>query len=198
MSLEKLVGRIAEDAARESDFIESAALEKAEQILSQAKGEAESLAREKISQAERETAMETRRSIAIANLEVRKDILELKRSMIERAFDSALERLKGLPQKQYLSLMKEMLLSAVESGDEEVILSPEDRSRLGKALVSEVNKELKSTGKAEKLKLSKETRNIEGGFILRKGGVEVNQSLEAILEAKKEELEPEIVSTLWG
>lgn len=197
MSLEELLERIERDAEEEAGRIESAAETRAEQIRDRAREEADAGYREKVDNGRESAESEKRRNIAIAHLEVRNDILSLKREMIQKAFDKALERLRNLPKEDYIDLLRDMLLDAVEEGDELVILSPDDRDRIGGELIEGANGALRERGQRADLKLADETRLIQGGFILRRGGVETNLSLGSVLEAKREKVESEVVSSLW-
>ena len=40
--------------------------------------------------------------------------------------------------------------------------------------------------------------DIKGGFILQSGGVEINNTFQALLEMQRDELEPEVASLLFG
>ena len=75
-----------------------------------------------------------------------------------------------------------------ETGTEEVIFSPKDRETVGKAAVEQANK---AGGK--KLKLSGETRAIQGGFILRAENVEVNCAFDTLVRLQKAETAGEVV-----
>jgi V/A-type H+-transporting ATPase subunit E len=48
------------------------------------------------------------------------------------------------------------------------------------------------------LRLAGETRDIQGGFIIRSGDIEINNSLEAIVKMRRDKLEAEVVKTLFG
>ena len=52
--------------------------------------------------------------------------------------------------------------------------------------------------KKGELKLSNETRDIKGGFILEKNGIEVNNTFEALVNSLKEDLEYEVANVLFN
>ena len=90
-----------------------------------------------------------------------------------------------------------MLLDVVKTGKEEIILSNKDRKVLDRDWLENVNHELlKGKGVSGKLKFADETRDITGGFILKDGRIEVNNSFEAILKYNQSEMESLIADFL--
>ena len=81
--------------------------------------------------------------------------------------------------------------TVVAAGDEEIILNAADRARIGEALVKAVN-----AGGA-KMKLSKETRDLIGGLILRRGSIETNCSVELLVELCRGELSAKLADVLF-
>ena len=68
------------------------------------------------------------------------------------------------------------MLEKAEKGDE-IIFSEKDREALADVVA------------AKGFQVSKETREISGGFIVIKGDIEYNYSFEAIMAVEKEEIE---------
>ena len=58
---------------------------------------------------------------------------------VERAYQRALEKLRSLPQEQYVELLAALLVRASSTGREEVVFSTEDREGAGKAAVARAN-----------------------------------------------------------
>ncbi len=147
--------------------------------------------------AAREALEQKRRISGMAELEERKELLTVKRDLLESAFRQALEQLGAMDEKAYRILLKRMLLAAVKSGDETVILSPRDLERLDREFWAELNRDLDGAGKKGLLAPATETRNLSGGFILQAGGVECNCSFDSLLKMQREELEPEVAALLF-
>ncbi len=84
------------------------------------------------------------------------------------------------------------------TGDEEVIIVSGDKKRIDKELLAEVNKSLVKDGRKGNLTLASETRDIQGGFILRSGGIEINSSLSALVDSIREEMGIKVLQTLLG
>ncbi len=197
MPLEKIIERISSDAQKKASEIESAAKAKAKGILNEGEREAEKLKARLLTEAEKEAEEERKRALALARLETRSLILAAKQEAVKTAFNKALEKLLGFSDKEYQELIKKMLLK-ITLGDEEVILSTKDRKRLGDEFLKEVNAALVKTGKKGNLALSKETKDFQGGFILRSHHLEINSTFSALLDSVRNELEPAIVKVLFG
>jgi V/A-type H+-transporting ATPase subunit E len=86
-----------------------------------------------------------------------------------------------------------LLVHAAPDGSGEVIFAPETRERLGAAAVAQAN-QLLSGGK---LTLSKETRPIRGGFILKSGNVEVNGTFETLVRLQRAETAGAVAKQLF-
>lgn len=130
--------------------------------------------------AKQEAEVTYKRMISMAELKVRQEELGMKQELIQEAFDTASEKLLKLPKDQYLNLVSNMLLNSVETGNEEVILSDLYQKEV-KDLIQNINQE-----KNYKLVISDESRDLDGGFILKSGDIELNNSFRAILHANKE------------
>ena len=100
-------------------------------------------------------------------------------------------------ENEYSQLLEAMLLSNVETGDEEIIFDERDLSRIDKSLVKRVNKNLKEQGIRDDVRLSGERRSIKSGFILKRGDLEINCSIDAQIKSLREELEGEIAAILF-
>ncbi|MBT9131979.1 V-type ATP synthase subunit E [candidate division NPL-UPA2 bacterium Unc8] len=197
MAIEDILRKIRSDAeAKASEIIHNAKREE-ESILKKAKGEAIKLGEKLLKEGKDATTQERKREITMANLEARKEMLALKQELIEEAFKGTLNSLFSLPAEEYRSAIKKMLISAVVSGEEEVIIPVMDKEKLTSEFIVEVNEALKENGKKGNLMLSLEERNIQGGFILKDGRKETNLSFDSLIEEKRDELEESLISIIF-
>jgi len=195
MAFEDILNRILDDAKKKAREVEDEAKAEAQRIVEDAKKKAESIKAKLLEEAKSRTQEEGKRMLSLARLEARNLVLAQKRAALDAAFEEALKRLTSLPDGEYGKLVEKMLLEAVVTGEEEVIVSPSDRERL-ETILDEVNADLRKKGRKGKLKLSQETRDLNGGFVLRSDGVEINNSFSAILDSLREELEPDLLKIL--
>lgn len=74
-----------------------------------------------------------------------------------------------------------------------IVLNAKDRENIGERLVKTVNEKLG----AEKVALSEDTVETSGGFVLKRGKVEINNTFETLLDAMRDELTGEIANVLF-
>ena len=91
-----------------------------------------------------------------------------------------------------------MLFRSVTTGMEEIVLAKKDRELLGATLVNNINQRLVGAGRTGSLKLSAEAGDFNGGFILKSGDVEINQSFDTVLRMQHDELETLAIKVLFG
>jgi len=197
MSLEKIIDRIKQDAQAQVGDIKSKASKDADEIIKKAEKDAEAYKAKVLEDAQREAGQHKQRLISTANLEFRKDILREKQDSIDSAFQEAINSLVNMKDEDYRKTIKKMLLSSVQTGDEEIIISQKDKSRINDNFLKDVNKELVKAGKKGNLKISKDSYNILGGFVLRKGNVEINNAFESMINSFREDLEADVSKVLF-
>jgi V/A-type H+-transporting ATPase subunit E len=210
MPLEKIIERISEEFSLEVDKIRKETQDRVNEILKEAQGKANSVKERILKSASFDAKRKREHILTMANLEARRMVLEEKERLIEEAYRKALAKLKRLGKKPYQELIKKMLLKIAKSepgrrpslrlrrasgskrrvsGPEgEVILSKEDRKRITPSFIKSINKDLK---------ISKEDREISGGFILKREKIEINNSFESLFRSKREELELRLVKILF-
>lgn len=194
---DRIVQRVLDDAQGRAESIKTEASEKAEAVISEAKDRAERRKEHLLEQARKMAAEQKGRIIGMAQMEGRKEILSAKQEMIGEAFQKALDELIAQDDDAYLSIIRELILEMAETGTETVIFNSRDREKITDQFWNETNKSLTDSGKKGELELSRESRAIRGGFILHRGGVEINCSFEALLARKRDELEYEVAELLF-
>ena len=212
--IEKITGRITADAKAETERILTAAREEAAQITARYKAQADAESADLAAKNAKAAVEREERLVSVAQMEARKVQLAAKQEMVEKTYALALEKLCAMPEEQYVQVLADLLVQASSTGREEVIFSPADRDRVGKAAVAKANELLakqaapdvpqgssKVTDLLSKvatsvtalakgtalLALSKETRPIKGGFILKDENVEVNCTFDTLVRLQKAE-----------
>jgi len=197
MSLEKILERIQQDAQSEVDRIKGRASATADEILKKAQAEAETLKVQALEDARDEAKQRGERIVATASLDLRKALLAEKQETIDTAFQAAVDILVKMGDAEYRKIIKDMILPNVQTGDEEIILSERDKARLGDDFVQEINRQLAESGKKGNLTISQDTYNIVGGFVLRRGQIELNSSFESLFKSSRDDLESEVSKILF-
>jgi V/A-type H+-transporting ATPase subunit E len=197
MSLEKILERIERDAQDGADKIKSRAAAAADEIIKNAQAESEALKARALENIRNEAEQRKERILSTARLDFRKALLAEKQNAIDAVFREAVEALVNMEDAEYQKVMKNMILPNVQTGDEEIILSERDKARLGEGFVEEINRQLTENGKKGNLTISQDTYNIIGGFVLRRGKIELNSSLESLFKSSRDELETEVSKILF-
>lgn len=192
--IDRITGRIDQDAQKEIDEITAQAASQADEITRSYQAQAQREAQEIVDRGRRNADERVERLASVAQLEARKMELAAKQEMLDQAFDQALEQLVNLPEGEYVSLLANLAVKASTTGREAVILSKKDRTRYGKQVVTQANESLKDGH----LTLSEQTRNIKGGLILADGDVEVNCTFETLVRLQRGTLEREVAKVLFG
>ncbi|SHM67599.1 V/A-type H+-transporting ATPase subunit E [Caldanaerovirga acetigignens] len=193
----KIKERILEEAAEEKNRIIKEAEKKASEILEKAREKAKEIEIKARERAQKMAAEEKRKILSMAELEEKKRFLEAKQALIDEAFAQAEKKLSSLDEQSYLDLIRRMLLLTSADGNEEVIISENDRAKITPEFLSAVNEALKKQGKLGNLRISEEKRPIRSGFILKSETVEINCAFEYLLKAQRQELETEVARLLF-
>jgi V/A-type H+-transporting ATPase subunit E len=193
MAVDDILKKIKADAEEAARQIVAEGTATADGIARDGQNRAEAQKRELRARAEQHAQEERNRITTLARLAARRELLDEKQALMDRVFDEAAARISSMGKKDYRDFIAEFLRGTVETGDEEVLIG-EDESRIDQAFLDSVSKEL---GKGGGLKLAKERRAIDGGFILRSGRVETNCALSTILRDARERLETEVAAILF-
>jgi len=198
MSVDAITKKIISDAQAEVQRIKAEVAKKVGKIQADEQQRVAAIEKEAQEEAGRRSADRKKKDLATAELDLRKAFLAQKQDLIQQVFDKALKRLVALRGEQYRRFIAELLLRAVEVGDEQVIFSSSDSHKVGEEVLEEINARLAKEGKKGGLRLVKEDRDLQGGFILRRGKMEVNCSLQALFSTVREDLEPEVSEILFS
>lgn len=133
-----------------------------------------------------------------AAMEAKQSMLALKQDMIARAFDRSKELIASLDEKQYVAFLAKLAAQAARTGGEEIILNERDTAKYGKAAEEAANSLLAAKGISGRLKLSDRTRPILGGIVLKDGDIEVNCSIEALVELHRNDLAPQVADVMFN
>lgn len=153
----------------------------------------------------RDAAMEQARQEAIAlddrmqrmaKLDARKDMLAAKREVLDEAFARALDKLYAMPEDKARAFGLSMLLSSATG--EETLIPDAESAWCDQQFVDAANAALVKAGKPGHIVLSKDRRSLGGGFVLARSGMEINCSYKAAMEARRMDIEAEIVSILFA
>lgn len=195
---DRIVSHIQAEAQAERDAALAQAKAAAEGIAAdfakKAAAEAEELLRAGKEAAEQRVARQERTN----RLEARKDILGLKQAMVSAAYDKARQAVLALDEDKYVAFLAAQAGAAALTGSEEVVLGKADRERLGAKIVEAANAAAAKRGLPGAMKLSDAALSADGGLVLRRGSIEVNCTLDKLLEMSHSSLDAEVASVLFN
>ena len=176
-SEKKIIDKIVADAVAEKAKILEQAKNEADVVIQKAQEQSAKITENEdvLSDAEAEKARG--KEISGAEMEAKKMILATKQSCVKMALDRVKQKLSQLSDEEYV----DMILSMIEKAEkgEEIIFSQKDKQ----------NQILMSKLAEKNIVVSDEIRELDGGFIVKKGEIEYNYSFEAILTVEKENIE---------
>lgn len=209
-NIEKITRKITADAENYSAEVRRNADAQAEQMLSDASARAESAREAIIAKGEKERDAIIARALSSADILERNILLDAKSTLTAKAFEKALTALCELDDERYTRFLVHKLTEAINAiGDADdgygydvkdpdlyvVTLNKVDTEKYGAVLLDK----LSSVVKAKKCRLafSDKSAEIKGGFLLRRGDIEINASFETLVENAKERITADVCRTLF-
>ena len=190
--LDKIIERIRADAAAEIDAIRAEGEAKAAEMTAGYAAQAEEASRTEAEKTRLAAQALAERGNRADAMDQSKALLAAKQECIDEAFDLAAKKLRQLPREDYIAVLA-ALAAAAGVGDEELILSAADAAAIGKQVVEKAN--AAKCGAA--FTLSTETRELEGGLILKRGDVEVNCAFATQLRLLRQTMAAEVAAILF-
>jgi V/A-type H+-transporting ATPase subunit E len=195
MNAEPVLEKILSDARAEAEKVKKAAGAK--------RSEEQAQLDEKLREYREQTDMLAQKAgedkkahlLAAARMDIAKQLLAEKRKILDEVFTQARRQIESLSDKDYCDLMTKLMLEAVETGDEEVVVDSKER-RIDQNFIKSINQQLGS-GRKSNLKLSEERADVGGGFILKRGKIKNNVSIEVLLAQARERHESELAKGLF-
>ena len=198
MSVNNITSKILRDAEGRKESILATAEEEKNKILSKKVASATELEKEILEKAEIEAKSKKERVISGAKHKARNEKLAAKQEVIEEVFSKSVETLCKLNDREFVKFIKDSILSLNIDGDETLILNEDGNKIVSKEVVAEINTELKAKGLKGEIKISETIGSFRGGFILEKGGVEINNTFESLVDSLKDQLEFEVAKVLFN
>lgn len=195
--IEKIIARIEADAVAEVEAIKAESVRACEEKKASYEKAAQEEYWKIFKKGTKDAEMRVERLGSVSVLESKKQILTTKQEMVAVAFQQAIDTIIDLPENDYIDLLANLAATASRTGKEHIVLSAGDRSRLGKTVCIKANEALSKMGKTAALTLSEQSRNIRGGLILNDGNIEVNCSIETLVEMSRNELASQVAGILF-
>ena len=193
--LEKIKNQILAEAREKAEKKKADARKEAEEILagSRQTAEQEAARQEEKSRVDGDSYRDRVKSSC--DLKKRTMILEAKQKMIKNVLDQAYESLLKADSEKAFSMMEKLLDQAVQPQDGIMYLSQEELDHMPSDFERKVADIAKKNGGL--LKIAKEAKKLDGGFILVYGGIEENCTWKALFDSNWEKLQDLVNGYLW-
>ena len=194
---EKIIARIENEAKAQADEIIARAEAEVAAILEKDNKLAQDKYWEKVREGTKECESLVEHRTRNAEMEARKNILAAKQEQLAKVFDKAKELLASLPEADYVKLLAKLAKDASSNGQEELVFNERDKAAVGKSVAAAANALLKAEGRDGMLVVSEATRDIQGGFVLKQGGIEVNCSIESLVDMQRDRAASSVAAVLF-
>ena len=189
-SSEKILAGIAGEAKTEAEKITAEAEKQAAEITAAAKAEAETDAGKIRAAAEKKAELIINSGKSSAGLLKRDTALNCRMGLIEKALITVADTVNAYSDKDYFDFLLTLIKKEKLNGKGEVYLSVKDKARDIAAFKSELS--------ALDLTLSDTFADINGGFILKYGDIQINGELSALIHEKRDVLTDELNKALFN
>ena len=195
--IEKITRQIIAEAEAECSSIAAEAAAKCAEIKAEYDKKADEIFSATVKAGSEEIEAESKHIERNARLAARKTVLAAKQEMVDKAFELAGRKLRGIDDDKYIAWLAGIAAEAASEGDEEIVLDEQDKAIAAK-LLEKANGILAGQGKKAELKLGYTAKDIGAGLILRRGDITVDCTVAEMLAASRKELASEVASKLFG
>ena len=191
--LEKILSQIEYESDDRCKTIIANAEAKAQEIISEAEAQAKAEAdksREAIEKRVDDIKQSTASSVELNKSKI---ILKAKLEAIDEMLSESLKTIKSLPDSEYFDMLKTLILNNAKNGEGVLHLSEKDCKRLNEGFIANLNNSL---GSGKSVVLGDNT-DIDSGFVLVYGDIDINCSFDAIVSSKRDELRDTLNALLF-
>ena len=191
--IEKITARIAADAQQEIAAVKEAADSRIAEIRAGYEKKAEEAYEEQLRSGLRDAEQYASRIERTAQLESKKEVLALRQEMVSEAFRLAEAKIAAMDEQQYIAYLTRKACETGLKGEVQMVMNEKDKAAVGQKVADAVN----AAHPEVKLTLAEETKEMLGGFILRQGNVEINCTVDIMLELIRGEAAMEVAKVLF-
>jgi vacuolar-type H+-ATPase subunit E/Vma4 len=191
LKMGKVKDKILKDAEKGKKSIEKETADRIEKIREEARKEASIIEDKGKEQAKKEEKLETQRILSRVRMNLSNKKLEKKNSIMYELKEKVAGEMKNLKWEEYKPVVRQLILSASEDGDEEITTGTLHSEKV-KELIEELNRDNKNN-----FKISPEKPDFEIGVVLSKGKRRVIATLPVLLEEIFDQMQEEIVGILF-
>lgn len=193
---DRIIRQIADDAEKEAADLTAAAKQECEAALESARADNRIAAKAAQEKAAAEAEDYAKRIESQCGQQKKLLILKTKQELISQVLEKAYEAILQLPAEEYFEDLLRLLPGAVQAGEQgTMLLGAQDLKRMPANFPQKVNQI--AAEKQGTITVLDQPADLEGGFLLRYGPIEMNESLRDIFEERREDLTDLVSRELW-
>lgn len=192
--LDKIVEKILAEAQKNCDEILKDASIEVKKIISDAREKAKSESDRIILEAEKTAARRQAVSKSTAESITRNRYLEIRNAILNDIISAAYLEIEKFSDEEYFSMLKKLCIKNVLRGECEMLLNGYDIGRLPDDFEMSINSEIYERGAVH---ISTVPADIENGFILNYGDIEINCTLKAVFDENMDSLKDMLSTALF-
>ncbi len=196
--IEKITAKLESEARAEIEAINAETEAKCEEIKKEYDKKAQDEYWKRVQDGAKSVETRVERMASAADMEARKSVLAFKQEMVSKAFDRAVQNICQLPREEYIAFLAGQSVKAASTGTEELIFNAHDKKTFGADAAKAANALLKKKGLVGGLTVADETREIPGGLIVRQGDIEMNCSVDILVQLYRNELASQVAEILFA
>ena len=162
----------------------------AEEQISKARTKAEEILREAREQMEEQSAV-----MASSEMQRKQALLQAKQEVIQEVLNKAYQQVLHLEPESYFEMLQKLLETYALPQEGTIYFSAADLARMPQKFEDVIEQTAQKKG--GHLVVSKEPKDMDGGFVLVYGGIEENCTIRAMFHTKQDELSDVVQKILF-
>ena len=192
--LDRIVEKIIAEAQKNCDDILSKASAEVKEIISEARARAKEESDKIISEAHKTAVRKQAVSKSTAESITRNRYLEIRNAILNDIISAAYLEIEKFSDEEYFSMLRKLCIKNAQSGECEMHLSGYDMGRLPDDFEMSINSEIYEKGAVH---ISNVPADIENGFVLSYGDIEINCTLKAVFDENMDSLKDMLSTALF-
>lgn len=183
--IEKITQMINEEATAECQRILKDASNEIKNLIAESRKTAGKVSKEIVDKAKKEADLITATAKGHAEAITRNRYLEIRGAILNDVISAAYEEIEKLSDEEYFDLIKKLCVKYIQPGECTMFMNGYDLGRLPEEFELQINSEV---FEKSAVYISKQAIDIENGFILSYGQIEINCTFKAVFDEKMDNL----------
>lgn len=198
MGLEDILTRILGEAEEEARKIRARGEAEAGKVLREAEAEAEALRRDLVAKGEQDLRREMSKRISKKRLEEKRNVLGLKKELLDTLFRDLPRRLQDRPAEEYARFLAGLVGDDLAGRPATLEVGEEDRRKFGTDISIRVGKRLKERFPRWEIAVGEGAPPFSRGVRVRTREMVHNLTLDTLVAEARERMEVEVAKTLFA